>query len=59
MSIAAVSGASHLAAFASIGPAAQRPESAEAPGAPDHDGDSDDVVTKAAQVSSRSVDLHA
>jgi hypothetical protein len=58
MSIAAVGGASHLAAFAAIGPA-KRPESAEAPGAPDHDGDSDDAATKAARVSSRSVDLHA
>ena len=58
MSIAAVGGASHLAAFASVG-AIQRPESAEVPGAPDHDGDSDDAGAKAAQPSSRSVDLHA
>jgi hypothetical protein len=58
MSIEAVGGASHLAAFAAAG-AVQRPESAEAPGAPDHDGDSDDAATKAGQVSSRSVDLHA
>ncbi|HYB26421.1 MAG TPA: hypothetical protein VEF89_07405 [Solirubrobacteraceae bacterium] len=57
MSIAAVGGASHQAAFAPIG-AVQRPESAEAPGAPDHDGDSDDAATKAGQASSRSVDLH-
>jgi hypothetical protein len=58
MSIAAVGGASHLAAFASVGPV-QRPESAEAPGVPDHDGDSDDAATKVGQSSSRSVDLHA
>ena len=58
MNIAAVGGAGHHAAFASVG-AVQRPESAEVPGAPDHDGDSDDVATKAAQASSRSVDLHA
>jgi hypothetical protein len=59
MSIAAVGGiSSHNAAFASVG-AAQRPESAEAPGVPDHDGDSDDVATKAGQVSSRSVDVRA
>ena len=58
MNIAAVGGASHLAAFASVG-AVQRPESAEAPGAPDHDGDSDDARPKAAQPSSRSIDLHA
>ena len=58
MSIAAVGGASHLAAFASVG-AAQRPESAEVAGTPDHDGDSDDVATKAAQSSNGSVDLHA
>ena len=58
MSIAAVGGAGHHAAFAALG-AVQRPESAEAPGAPDHDGDSDDAATKAAQPSSRSVDLHA
>ena len=58
MSIAAVGGAGHLAAFAALG-AVQRPESAEALGAPDHDGDSDDAATKAAEPSSRSVDLHA
>ena len=58
MNIAGVGGASHPAAFAPVG-AAQRPESAEVAGAPDHDGDSDDVATKAAQASSRSVDLHA
>ncbi len=58
MSIMAIGGASHHAAFAPVG-AVQRPESAEAPGAPDHDGDSDDAATKAAQPSSRSVDLHA
>ena len=58
MNIMAVGGASHHAAFAPVG-AVQRPESAEAPGAPDHDGDSDDAATKAAQASSRSVDLHA
>jgi hypothetical protein len=55
MSIAAVGGAGHFAAFAPV----QRPESAEAPGAPDHDGDSDDAATKAVRSSSRSVDLHA
>jgi hypothetical protein len=58
MSIAAVGGASHHAAFAPVG-AVRRPEAAEAPGRPDHDGDSDDVATKAAQVGSRSIDLHA
>ena len=58
MSIAAVGGASHQAAFAPIG-AVQRPESAEAPGAPDHDGDSDDVATKAARASARPVDIRA
>lgn len=58
MSIAAVGGASHHAAFAPVG-AVRRPESAEAPGRPDHDGDSDDVATKAVQVGSRSIDLHA
>jgi hypothetical protein len=58
MSIAAIGGVSHPAAFAPIG-ATRQPESAEAPGVPDHDGDSDDAATKAAQVSSRSVDLHA
>jgi hypothetical protein len=57
MNIMEVGGASHHAAFAPVG-AVQRPESAEAPGAPDHDGDSDDAA-KAAQASSRSVDLHA
>ena len=55
MNIAAVGGASHHAAFAPVG-AAQRPESAEVPGAPDHDGDSDDVATKAPQAC-RSTDL--
>ena len=54
MNIAAVGGASHHAPVA-----AQRPESAETPGAPDHDGDSDDVATRAAQASARSVDLRA
>lgn len=58
MSIAAVGGFSPQATFAPVG-AAQRPESAEVAGAPDHDGDSDDVATKAAQSSARSVDLHA
>jgi hypothetical protein len=58
MSIEAVSGAGHHAAFAAAG-AVQRPESAEVPGAPDHDGDSDDAATTVAQPSSRSVDLHA
>lgn len=58
MNIMAIGGASHHAAFAPVG-AVKRPESAEAPGAPDHDGDSDDAATKAAQPSSRSVDLHA
>lgn len=58
MSIAAVGGGSHLAAFASVSTVA-RPESAEAAGAPDHDGDSDNVATKATQSSSRSVDLYA
>jgi hypothetical protein len=58
MSIAAIGGTSHLAAFAAAG-AVQRPESAETPGAPDHDGDSDDVATKSAQASPGSVDLHA
>lgn len=58
MSIAAIGGVTSHAAFASVG-AVQRPESAEAPGAPDHDGDSDDVATKAGQVSSRSIDLRA
>ena len=58
MNIAAIGGASHQPAFAAVG-AVQRPESAEVAGAPDHDGDSDDVATKAAQASSRSVDLHA
>ncbi len=58
MNIATVGGASHHAALAPVG-AAQRPESAEVPGTPDHDGDSDDVATKAAQANSRSVDLHA
>ena len=57
MSIEAVGGVSHQAAFAVN--AARRPESAEAVGAPDHDGDSDDVATKAAQANTRSVDLHA
>ena len=58
MDIAAVGGASHHAAFAPVG-AVKRPESAEAPGTPDHDGDSDDAAIKAAQPSSRSIDLHA
>ena len=58
MNIAAVGGASHHTAFAPVG-AVKRPESAEAPGTPDHDGDSDDVAAKAAQPSSRSIDLHA
>ena len=58
MSIAAVGGAGRHAAFALVGPV-QRPESAEAPGAPDHDGDTDDVATKAVQPSPRSVDLYA
>ena len=58
MNIAAVGGASHRTAFAPVG-AVRRPESAEAPGTPDHDADGDDVATKATQPSSRSVDLHA
>jgi hypothetical protein len=58
MNITAVGGASHHAAFAPVG-AVQRPESTEASGTPDHDGDSNDVATKAAHVSSRSIDLHA
>ena len=58
MSIAAVGGVGHHAAFGPVN-AVQRPESAEVPGAPDHDGDSDDVATKAAQPTARSVDLHA
>lgn len=57
MNIAAVGGASHHASVVKV--AAQRPELAEAPGAPDHDGDSDDVATRAAQASARSVDLRA
>jgi hypothetical protein len=58
MSIAAIGGVSHTAAFAPVG-ATRRPESAEAPGVPDHDGDSDDAATKGAQASARSVDVHA
>jgi hypothetical protein len=58
MSIAAVGGTSHHAAFGPVN-VVQQPETAEAPGTPDHDGDSDDVATKAAQASARSVDLHA
>ena len=58
MNTTAVGGASHHAAFAPVG-AVQRPESTEASGPPDHDGDSDDVATKAAYASSRSIDLHA
>jgi len=58
MSVAAVGGAGHHAAFGLVN-AVQRPESGEVPGAPDHDGDSDDVATKATQPTSRSVDLHA
>jgi hypothetical protein len=58
MSIAGVGGVGHHAAFASVS-TVPRQESAEVPGAPDHDGDSDDVATKATQASSRSVDLHA
>jgi hypothetical protein len=58
MSIAAVGGASDHAALAPVG-AVRRPESAEAPGRPDHDGDSDDVAAKAAQVGSRSINLLA
>ena len=57
MSISAVGGVSPLA-FQSIA-STGKPESAEVAGAPDHDGDSDDAATKAGQVSSRSVDLHA
>jgi len=57
MNIAAVGGASHHASVAPV--AAQRPESAETPGAPDHDGDSDDVATKAARASARPVDIRA
>lgn len=53
MSIAAVGGASHHAAFAPVG-TVRRPKSAEAPGTPDHDGDSDDAATKAGQASSGS-----
>jgi hypothetical protein len=55
MSIAPVGGVGHVATFTSVG-AVQRPESTEVPGAPDHDGDSDDAGTKTAQPSSRSVD---
>jgi hypothetical protein len=58
MNIAAVGGASHHTAFAPVG-AVKRPELAEGPGTPDHDGDGDDVATKAAQPSSRSIDLRA
>jgi len=57
MNIAAVGGASHHASVVKV--AAQRPELAEAPGAPDHDGDSDDVATKAARASARPVDIRA
>ncbi|MFZ0383271.1 MAG: hypothetical protein WCD11_16885 [Solirubrobacteraceae bacterium] len=58
MSIAAVGGVSHAAAFAPVG-ATQQPESAEPRGVPDHDGDSDDAAAKGAQASSRSVDVRA
>lgn len=58
MNIEAIGGPSDHAAFVAVG-AVRRPESAEAPGTPDHDGDSDDVATKASQVSSGSIDLHA
>jgi hypothetical protein len=58
MSIAAIGGVSHPAAFAPVG-ATRRPESAESPGVPDHDGDSDDAATKGTQASSRSVDVRA
>lgn len=55
MSIAAIGGVSHAAAFAPV----RRPESAETPGVPDRDGDSDDAGAHGAQASSRSIDLHA
>ena len=58
MNIEAIGGPSHHAAFAPVG-TVRRPESAEAPGTPDHDGDADDVATKASQVSSGSIDPHA
>jgi hypothetical protein len=58
MNIEAIGGPSHHTAFAPVG-AVKRPELAEAPGTPDHDADGDDVATKAAQLSSRSIDLHA
>jgi hypothetical protein len=58
MSIAALGGISPHGALAPAG-GIRRPESAEVPGAPDRDGDSDDVRTSPAQPSSRSVDLHA
>ena len=57
MSIAAIGGVSHPAAFAPVG-ATRQPESAETR-VPDHDGDSDDAAAKGAQASSRSVDVRA
>jgi hypothetical protein len=57
MSIAAVGGVSPHVAFASVG-VSRRPESGEVPGAPDHDGDSDDVARTAAAPGAR-VNLYA
>lgn len=59
MSIMAVGGADLHAALAPIG-AARQPESAEVPGRPDQDGDSDDIgATSEGRLSSRSVNLYA
>ena len=60
MSISAVGGVSSLA-FQSIA-ATAKPEAAEAAGAPDHDGDSDDrasAVTQAGRAGTGSVNVIA
>jgi hypothetical protein len=56
MSISPIGGAS-LQSMLQV-PSAAKPESAEVPGAPDHDGDSDDTGTSAA-LTPGSVDLTA
>ncbi len=61
MSIHAIGATSPASAFSPLSSPAKKPESAEAPGAPDHDGDSDDRGKAATvnQVGARSVDTYA
>jgi hypothetical protein len=53
MSIAAIGGASLQAVLQPSSVPAKKPESAEVPGAPDHDGDADDGGSASAAGASR------